>query len=45
VDGFIADPARAAEVGAAARQRVLDEYLATRSLTQYMHLLQRMLAG
>ena len=45
VDGFIADPDRAAEVGAAARQRVLDEYLGTRSLTQYMDLLQRMLAG
>ena len=29
--------------GAAARQRVLDEYLGTRSLTQYMSLLQGLL--
>ncbi|MGA6948231.1 MAG: glycosyltransferase [Solirubrobacterales bacterium] len=43
VDGFIADPERAAKVGAAARQRVLDEYLGTRSLTQYMSLLQGLL--
>ena len=43
VDGFITDPARAKEVGSAARQRVLDEYLGTRSLTQYMSLLQGML--
>jgi trehalose synthase len=45
VDGFIDDPARAKEVGAAARRRVRDEYLGTRSLTQYMGLLQGMLAG
>jgi trehalose synthase len=44
VDGFIADPDRAAEVGRAARQRVVDEYLGTRSLTQYMGLLKGMLA-
>jgi trehalose synthase len=43
VDGLIADPGRAAEVGKAARQRVLDEYLGTRSLTQYMALLKGML--
>ena len=43
VDGFISDPAKAAEVGKAARQRVVDEYLGTRSLTQYMSLLQGML--
>jgi trehalose synthase len=39
VDGFISDPDRAAAVGKAARQRVLDHYLGTRSLVQYMHLL------
>jgi trehalose synthase len=43
LDGFIADPERAATVGAAARQRILDEYLGTRSLTQYMSLLQGLL--
>jgi trehalose synthase len=43
VDGFITDPARAKKVGNAARQRVLDEYLGTRSLTQYMSLLQGLL--
>jgi trehalose synthase len=43
VDGLIADPGRAAQVGKAARQRVLDEYLGTRSLTQYMALLKGML--
>jgi trehalose synthase len=45
VDGFIADPGRAAEVGKAARQRVLDDYLGTRSLTQYMSLLKGLLEG
>jgi trehalose synthase len=43
VDGFLADPARAAEVGDAARQRVLEEFLGTRHLIQYMDLLQGML--
>ena len=43
VDGFITDPARAKEVGSAARQRVIDEYLGTRSLTQYMSLLHGLL--
>jgi trehalose synthase len=43
VDGFITHPARAKEVGNAARRRVLDEYLGTRSLTQYMSLLQGLL--
>jgi trehalose synthase len=45
VDGFITDPGKAKEVGNEARQRVLDEYLGTRSLTQYMGLLQGLLAG
>ncbi len=43
VDGFISDPARAAEVGAAARERVLEHYLGTRHLTQYMTLIEGML--
>jgi len=45
VDGFIEDPARAAEVGAAARQRVLGHFLGTRHLTQYMSLIERLLAS
>ena len=32
VDGFISDPARAAEVGKAARERVIENFLGTRSL-------------
>jgi trehalose synthase len=44
VDGFIEDPARAAEIGNAARQRVLGQFLGTRSLTQYMDLLAGLLA-
>jgi trehalose synthase len=44
-DGFIADPARAAEVGKAARQRVLDDFLDTRSLLQYMDLIEHLLAS
>jgi trehalose synthase len=44
VDGFISDPARSAEVGKAARQRVLEGFLGTRSLVTYMHLLERLLA-
>jgi trehalose synthase len=45
VDGFISDPARAAEVGKAARQRVIEEFLGTRSLVQYMHLLEKLLSS
>jgi trehalose synthase len=44
-DGFIADPARAAEVGKAARQRILDDFLDTRSLLQYMDLIEHLLAS
>jgi trehalose synthase len=44
VDGFIQDPARAAEVGRAARERVLEHFLGTRSLVQYMHLIEKLLA-
>jgi trehalose synthase len=43
VDGFFLDPARAREVGDAARQRVIGNFLGTRSLVQYMHLLQKLL--
>jgi trehalose synthase len=43
VDAFISDPARAAEVGNAARQRVLENFLGTQSLVRYMHLLERLL--
>jgi trehalose synthase len=43
VDGFIFDPERAAEVGRAARQRVVDHFLGTRTLIQYMNLLERLL--
>jgi trehalose synthase len=45
VDGFISDPARAAKVGKAARQRVVDDFLGTRSLVQYMHLLEKLLSS
>jgi trehalose synthase len=44
IDGFIADPVRAAEVGAAARERVLEQFLGTRHLVQYMNLIEGMLA-
>jgi trehalose synthase len=44
IDGFIADPARAGDVGKAARQRVLEHFLGTRSLVTYMHLLEKLLA-
>ena len=45
VDGFIADPARAAEVGKAARERVVEHFLGTRSLLQYMDLIAKLLAS
>jgi trehalose synthase len=45
VDGFLSDPERAREVGEAARQRVIDDYLGTRSLVQYMHLLENLLSS
>jgi trehalose synthase len=43
IDGFISDPVRAHEVGGAARQRVIDDFLGTRSLVQYMNLLEELL--
>jgi trehalose synthase len=44
IDGFLQDPARAAEVGRAAHERVLEHFLGTRSLVQYMHLIMKLLA-
>jgi trehalose synthase len=44
IDGFIADQERAREVGEAARQRVIDEFLGTRSLLQYMQLMEKLLS-
>jgi trehalose synthase len=43
IDGFISDEERSAEVGEAARQRVLEHFLGTRSLVQYMHLIHGLL--
>jgi trehalose synthase len=43
VDGFISDPERAAGFGRAAHQRVLDDFLGTRSLVQYMQLIAELL--
>jgi len=43
IDGLLADPDRARQIGEAARQRVLERFLGTRHLTQYMALIERML--
>jgi trehalose synthase len=43
VDALLADPARAEAMGAAARQRVIDQFLGTRHLIQYMGLIEGML--
>jgi trehalose synthase len=43
IDGLLGDPARAQNIGEAARQRVLEHFLGTRHLVQYVHLLERML--
>jgi trehalose synthase len=43
IDGLLGDPARAENIGEAARQRVLEHFLGTRHLVQYVHLLERML--
>jgi trehalose synthase len=45
IDGLLSDPGRAREMGEAARQRVLEHFLGTRHLTQYMHLIEGMLSG
>jgi trehalose synthase len=44
VDGFISDPDRAAKVGKAARERVIEDFLGTQSLVRYMHLLEKLLS-
>jgi trehalose synthase len=44
VDEFISDPDRAAEVGRAARQRVLEDFLGTRSLVRYLHMIEKLLS-
>jgi trehalose synthase len=43
IDGLLSDPARARAIGEAARQRVLDQFLGSRHLVQYMNLIQAML--
>jgi trehalose synthase len=43
IDGLLEDSAEAARIGEAARERVLEHFLGTRSLTQYMDLIERML--
>jgi trehalose synthase len=43
IDGLLDDPRRARSIGEAARQRVLEHFLGTRHLVQYVHLLERML--
>jgi trehalose synthase len=43
IDGLLSDPDRAQAIGEAARQRVLDEFLGSRHLVQYMNLIQAML--
>jgi trehalose synthase len=44
VDELLADPERRREIGEAARQRVIDGFLGTRHLVQYMNLLEGLLA-
>jgi trehalose synthase len=44
-DGFLGDPARAAKVGKAARERVVEHFLGTRSLLQYMDLIEKLLSS
>lgn len=45
VNGLLGDPGRAARIGAAARERVLDQFLGNRHLVQYVRLLSGLLAG
>src|SRR5262249_24868872 len=44
VDGLLEDQMRSSQMGQAARQGVLDHFLGTRSLTQYLDLIQGLLA-
>jgi trehalose synthase len=41
IEGLLADPARAAQLGAAARERVCERFLATRHLAEYAELFLR----
>ena len=43
VDALLDDPARAGEIGEAAQRRVIEQFLGTRHLLQYLELLQGML--
>ena len=43
--GLLADPERAGRIGAAARQRVEDQFLGTRHLIQYLELLTNLADG
>jgi trehalose synthase len=43
IDSLLDDPVAAGRMGAAARERVIAEFLGTRHLVQYLRLLQRML--
>jgi trehalose synthase len=43
IDGLLQDPERAARMGEAARQRVIEQFLGTRHLLQYLDLLAGML--
>jgi trehalose synthase len=43
VDGLLRDPARAARLGEAARERVTDRFLGTRHLIQYLDLLDHLM--
>ncbi len=45
IDSLLSNRARAAEIGVAARQRVLREFLGTRHLVQYMDLIETLLRG
>jgi trehalose synthase len=44
VDGLLSDPEEARRIGEAARERVRQQFLGTRSLVQYMSLLQGLLS-
>jgi trehalose synthase len=43
IDGLLADPNRARAIGEAARQRVLEDFLGSRHLLQYLRLLEAMI--
>ena len=45
ISWLLRDPAKAREIGEAAQQRVIDEFLGTRHLLQYLELLQGLLDG